>query len=283
MKIAATVILYCPDEMVIENIQSYINSVERLYIVDNSEIRVTQITERLTRFPNSVYLHDGENKGIAARLNQACNQAKKEGYDWLLTMDQDSSFQKETFITYLNCVNTFSGKDGVSMFGISYFEKDWDPQICNSIKVNHLITSGSLLNLQLVSVIGGFDEKLFIDEVDFEYCLRSVIKGFGIFRFTNIFLTHNLGETSFHRSLKTSKVTSRVLHSPPRIYYMTRNLLYVRSKYRKTFGSEIKARKRTLLNRFKNNILYNKERFQVIKYIAKGFLDYRRDRMGKLE
>lgn len=283
MKIAAIVILYNPNEIVIGNIQSYINSVERLYIIDNTEVPVTQITERLCELPNSVYLHDHENLGIATRLNQASSMARNDGYDWLLTMDQDSSFKEDTLINYLKCVNTFKEKGTISMFGISYFEEKTGNQFCNSIKVNHLITSGSLLNLQLVPVIGGFDENLFIDEVDFEYCLRSVLKRFGIFRFTNIFLTHNLGETSYHRSFKNSKLTSRVLHSPERIYYMTRNLLYVRSKYRKTFTSEIKLRKKILLNRFKNNILYNKKRFLVIKYIAKAYWDYKKNRMGKLE
>ncbi|HUZ60330.1 MAG TPA: hypothetical protein VMU83_16280 [Hanamia sp.] len=283
MKIAATVILYYPNEIVIRNIQSYINSVERLYIVDNTEIPVAQITERLIEFPNSIYLHDGENKGIAARLNQASHLATKEGYDWLLTMDQDSSFQEKILINYLNCFHSFAGKEKVSMFGISYFEKMTNLQICNSIKVNELITSGSLLNLQLVPVIGEFDEKLFIDEVDFEYCLKSVLNGFGIFRFTNIFLTHNLGETSYHRSFKTFKLTSRVLHSPERIYYMTRNILYVQSIYGKATFNEIKIRKMKLLNRYKNNLLYNKKRFQVIKYIAKGYWDYKKNRMGKLK
>ena len=283
MKIAGTVILYYPDDNVIENISSYLNSVDILYIVDNTEMPISEITDALKKIPNTIYLHDDENKGIAARLNQVSDLASKDNYDWLLTMDQDSSFPNGTLINYLKCTNEFEGKEKVSMFGINYGEHVADLNVCNSIKVNHLITSGSLLNLKLLSAIGGFDEKLFIDEVDFEYCLRSVSTGFNILQFPNIFLFHNLGQTSFHHSFKTTKLTSRVLHSPVRLYYMTRNFLYVQSKYRETFSGEINLRRKILFNRIKNNILYNKERFKVINFVLKGFRDYKRDRMGKLK
>ena len=283
MKIAATVILYHPDEIVIENISSYINSVEKLYIVDNTEMPLNEIRDALKKFPNAIYLNDRENKGIAARLNQVSNLASNDGYDWLLTMDQDSSFPNESFINYLSCTNSFEEKEKVSMFGISFDKKVAGSNICNSIKVNHLITSGSLINLNLMPAIGRFDEKLFIDEVDFEYCLRSIVNGFNIIQFDNIFLMHNLGQTSYHRSFKTTKLTSRVLHSPVRIYYITRNFLYVQSKYKETFPDEINLRRKVLFNRIKNNILYNKERFKVINYVLKGFRDYKKNRLGKLE
>ena len=283
MKIAATVILYYPDENVIENILSYVNSVEKLYLVDNTETPSKLITDNLKRFTGAVYIHDGENQGIAARLNHVSNLASEDGFDWLLTMDQDSSFGGNTFINYLNCFTSFENKGNVSMFGINHVKESDDPDVCNAVNVNHLITSGSVLNLRLVNEIGGFDEKLFIDEVDFEYCLRSVAKGFGIIQFTNIFLTHNLGQTSQHRSFKTTKLTSRVLHSPVRMYYMTRNFLYVETKYRHSFPDEINLRRKVLFNRIKNNILYNKERFKVINDALKGFRDYKKNKFGKLE
>jgi len=283
MKIAATVILYYPDENVVKNVLSYANAVGKLYVVDNSEVFSKLVMESVKRFNNAVYIHDGENNGIAARLNQVARLAVNDGFDWLLTMDQDSSFEGITFINYLSCIEAFGKKENVSMFGVNYLEKEATSNTCNALNVNHLITSGSLLNLKLMPGIGGFDEKLFIDEVDFEYCLRSVVKGFKIIEFTNIFLTHNLGQTSQHRSFKTAQLTSRVLHSPVRMYYMTRNFLYVHSGYIDTFPAEIDIRRKVLLNRFKNNILYNRQRFKVMKNIVKGFRDYRKGRMGKLK
>jgi rhamnosyltransferase len=282
MKIAATVILYYPKEFVINNIKSYVHSVERLYIVDNSEIQSMEILQAFTGFENIIYLHDGDNKGIALRLNHVCNLAIKEGFDWILTMDQDSSFEETSIKNYFKCVTAFAQKEKVSIFGINYSTKISASDICDPEVVNELITSGSILNLSAFPVIKGFDEKLFIDEVDFDYCLRSIINGFELICFPNIFLNHELGETLYYRSFKSIKLTPRVLHTPVRMYYMVRNFFYIKSRYREIFDNEINERKKILLNRLKNNILYNRQRFKVIKYIAKGFWDYRKNCMGKL-
>jgi rhamnosyltransferase len=280
MKIAATVILYHPDNNLLQNIQSYAAVVEKLYIVDNTEKPEEKLIRHIREFKNTIYLHDGENKGIAARLNQVSELAITGGFDWLLTMDQDSVFHNGMLTNYLHCINNYPEKESVSMFGVTFSEGEYESGNCNPVRVNHLITSGSMVNLQLFPITSGFNEDLFIDEVDFEYCLRSVARGFNIIQLKNIFLSHHLGETSQHRSLKTSKITSRVLHSPRRIYYMTRNFLYVQSKYKETFPEEINLRRKILLNRIKNNILYNKQRLKVIRYALKGFTDYKKNRMG---
>lgn len=282
MKIAAVVILYNPAKDVIRNINSYLEAINLLYIVDNSTHPSTQIQAFFIGEQKVVYLHDGENKGISSRLNQVIGLASKGGYEWLLTMDQDSYFGNGVFSAYLQCCKKFENKDKVSLFGTVYFTTVTSRNDCNFSDVNHLITSGSIMNLKLTEQIGGFDEKLFIDEVDFEYCLRSRLLGFRILQFQNIFLIHALGEVSNHRSLKNNKITARVLHSPLRLYYITRNFLYISAKYKSIFPAEIKKRKKILFNRIKNNLLYNKDRFKVLKFIARGVLDYGRRRMGKL-
>jgi rhamnosyltransferase len=282
MKIAATVILYNPSEIVLNNIGSYIESVEKLYVVDNSEVISTSMIESNVHSDKVVYIHDGENKGIAARLNQVCDRAKQDQYQWLLTMDQDSSFSEGMLNDYLNCLNAFEGAQVVSMFGVNYTDDRLVEEKCHPTDVNHLITSGSILNLKLWSTIGKFDEDLFIDEVDYEYCLRSVLQGFRIIEFSNIFLDHSLGQVSQHLSFKTIERTSRVLHSPERLYYITRNFLYVQSRFHNSFPEEIKKRKKVFLNRIKNNLLYNKARVEVLKFIIKGAVDYRKRRMGRM-
>ncbi len=181
---------------------------------------------------------------------------QKDEYDWLLTMDQDSRFSSQNFSIISIASTNFNKKKTSSMFGTNHAEKITTGDFCNSVSVKHLITSGSMLNLKVESEIGGFDENLFIDEVDFEYCLRSVLNGFQVIQFTNIFLEHNLGETVNRRSFKNNKTNARVLHSPQRLYYITRNFLYVQSKYKKAFPDEIRERKKNFLNRIKNNILY---------------------------
>ncbi|HRI19294.1 MAG TPA: glycosyltransferase, partial [Panacibacter sp.] len=103
MKIAGAVILYYPDENITRHILSYIHVLDKLYVADNSENKNNALFEQIIKIKNVVYLHDGENKGIASRLNQAAKLAIEEGCEWLLTMDQDSYFEKNTVDAYLNC------------------------------------------------------------------------------------------------------------------------------------------------------------------------------------
>lgn len=282
MGIAGTVILYYPDQNIFFNVQSYLHSLEKLYIIDNSENPLKEIVGSILKLPNVIYLHDGENKGIASRLNQVCSIAVEDGYSWLLTMDQDSSFTQKKLEEYLNCIKNYTSKEKVAMFGIRYFGEKKSKNICEFIEINDLITSGSVINLDNFYLVGGFDENLFIDEVDFDFCLNSVTHGYKIIQFQNIFLNHNLGHLSYHRSLKTNKLTPRTLHSPLRIYYGVRNFLYVQSKFKNNFKEDMSIKRKGLMNRIKNNILYNKKRWLVIKYIFKAVLDYSNSKMGKL-
>jgi rhamnosyltransferase len=144
-----------------------------------------------------------------------------------------------------------------------------------------LITSGSIVNLERYGEIGAFDEKLFIDQVDFDYSFRSRLEGFKTIRFNNVYLQHSLGKESEHISFKNFKKTKRSLHSPVRIYYMTRNFFYMRRKYSQHFPEEIAHMKKDLLYRLKNNFLYSPHRFALVKAFLSGYADYRKGKMGK--
>jgi len=280
MSIAATVILFHPSSSVPGNIQSYSPFVDKVYIIDNSEETAETRVPGISRIPRCVYLHDGENKGIAARLNQACALAKADGYTHLLTMDQDSAFKTGDIKTYLTCIDAFPGKDRVAMFGVEFMEEHQLPGACQPQETEHLITSGSILNL--AADAGGFDEHLFIDMVDTEYCYKSIIAGYKIIQFKNILLEHRLGTTVYKKSVKNLRYTPRNLHAPVRIYYIVRNYLYLKSKYGQRFGEDIARNRQSVLNRIKNNLLYNRQRLSVLKYIIRGITDFNRNRMGKI-
>jgi len=281
-KIAATVILYYPDQHTYTNILSYIDQVEILYVLDNSEISYREMIEMLLPKSKVQYIHDGVNKGIAFRLNQAALLAIQAGFDLLLTMDQDSSFEKEVLVTYFNCIENSAGKNKVAMYGLQSEGKDNSILSCASHEATQLITSGSVVNLSIYKEINGFDENLFIDGVDLEYCYRSILAGFSIIKLDHLYLHHKLGNISYHRSLKNFKLTSRTFHSPIRIYYMVRNYLYLKSKYQHYFKDEMKIQRKDLGIRIKNNLLYGNNRFPLLKYIYKAFIDYKKNNMGKI-
>jgi rhamnosyltransferase len=280
MKIAACVILYKPDESVIQNIQSYITQIRKLYLIDNTESEILNFQRLYDSLSQIIIIHDNINEGIAKRLNQACRLALQDGFDYLLTMDQDSFFDERMMKEYFKCIQSYPLKEKVAMFGLNY-EQQISDSTCNYNKVKVLITSGSVINLHSHRNIGDFDENLFIDFVDTGYSFKSVLKGYELVQFLNIYMHHEIGTTTQHRSIKNLKSSKRSIHSSIRLYYMTRNFLYLKKKHKKNFEKEISAHKKDLLNRIKNKLLYNSNRLQTLKMLIKAYLDYKKNRMGK--
>lgn len=275
--IAGVVISFYPDQRFNQHIQSYLPGIDHLYVLDNSE-PAFEFKDIVTRNIKITLIQNGKNEGIATRLNQAASMARDAGYNWLLTMDQDSYFDPEHLSAYLEYALEYPERQQAAMFGV---ETVFTPEIISNIAnpVERLITSGSLLNLRLFEDIGGFDESLFIDEVDHEYCYRAILKGYQNIQFSHIFLHHELGEAVVVHSLKGKRKTA--FHSPIRLYYMVRNYLYLRQKYAPAFEKDLNIRARDLMHRIKNNLLHGPHKAVLIKMIFQAYWDYKKGRMGK--
>lgn len=276
MKISGTVILYNPTEIALKNIQTYLHAIDKLYIFDNSIEKSILIPPEILIKSN--YYHDGENQGIAKRLNQAINYSKNDGFDFLLTMDQDSSFSEIHLMNYLDFIKNENKKNTISMFGVRYYENKKE----NNKKETYneiLITSGSIVNVKTAVKIKGFDENLFIDGVDTEYCLNSFRNGFKTKCYNTVFLNHTLGEENRIKNL-LGKYITRVTHSPIRIYYIIRNHLYLIKKY-PDFRFHIKNN--LLINEIKNGILYSGKPLTCTLAIILALIHSKINTMGKLK
>ena len=69
MNIAGVVILYNPDENVINNIKSYLEELDCLYVFDNTETANEILVEKIKCLPRVRYISFCENKGISFALN----------------------------------------------------------------------------------------------------------------------------------------------------------------------------------------------------------------------
>ena len=277
-KIAASVIIYHPGPDVQKNISSYLDHVEHLYIADNSVPKYI-FPSTLLEHPKITVISNGGNEGIAKRLNQMANLAIKDGYEWLLTMDQDSYFNPDHISSYLEYMQAYADTSQVAMFGVETVQK---PELIGDFteKVIKLITSGSLLNLALYPTVGPFDENLFIDEVDYEYCYRAGRKGYSIIQFTHIYLEHQLAKDVKVKTL-TGSVKKTKLHPPLRSYYMFRNYLYVRAKYKAHYPKEIREQGAALFHWLKNNLFYGSSKWDTLKMLFRAVSDYKTGKMGK--
>ncbi len=275
--ITAIIVLYNPDHSVMENIESYIDRVDKVYVVDNSEYKNNFLIKELQKNKKIKYIDNKGNRGIAHALNVGADNAIKDGYNLLLTMDQDSKVTSN-MISYMLPFLDKNNNAIVSPYHASQYISE-SLKGSDSSFVLTTMTSGNLLNLRLYKKIGPFREKLFIDYVDNEYCLRANKHGYKIVQVNNAILKHNLGNLRQHRILwKTFHSTN---HSPIRRYYAFRNRIYMINTYKNDFPAYCKYERNRFFIDFIIVLIYEKEKLQKFKMMFLGIRDGLKNKYGK--
>ena len=227
---AAVVVLYNPDHTILENIASYIDCVSFIYIVDNSDLSNESVFLN-SSFKNKLsYVFNNGNLGIAKALNIGCRMAINAGVEWVLTMDQDSNFSVLNNQMISSISNANDAK--IALYYPDYLIDDlvYDRYIKENNEPIVVMTSGNVINLNIYNTIGGFEDKLFIDYVDIDYCLKIKKAGYKISNLPGAVLKHELGQSKHISFFSIKAIVTN--HSSLRRYYITRNRLYVKNKKR---------------------------------------------------
>jgi len=275
-KIDGVVVLYHPDNTIFDNIDSYINGLSTLYVIDNSEIKNEKLIEKLkVKYPTIKYIDNGGNQGIAHALNIGAKLAIENGADWLLTMDQDSKFENNDLQKMIQWVEENKTID----IGIVSPMHEVDEKKKYKFYKTITMTSGNLLNLDIYKYIGGFREDFFIDCVDTEFCLRLKKYNLAIKRIEDVVLTHQLGNKEEINSFGISfSVTN---HNYMRRYYITRNRFRIWNEYENIDKPYIQFEKIVTIKEIIKIILAESDKFLKLKYSIRGYLDYRNSKYGK--
>lgn len=280
-KISAVVILYNPEICVLDNITTYVDNVDKLYIVDNSEQKNIFFIDKIKNYQNAHYIDNQGNQGIAHALNVGANKAIDDGYEWILTMDQDSVATPGMLDNMLDYFAHAADINHISIIA-PFHANSYHPECTSNEPYSEVLstmTSGNLLNLKLYEKIGPFIAELFIDYVDNEYCLRSKLKGCKVIQVNNAILKHNLGELKQHKILWKSFFSTN--HSPIRRYYAFRNRIYIIKTYKYDFPEYCKMEKSRFFIDFFVILFYEKKKLQKFKMMALGIKDGLRNKYGK--
>jgi rhamnosyltransferase len=229
--ICAGIVLYNPNEKrLTENIESILPQVSMLILVDNSSINTESILNIWRQDSKIKIIKNIKNEGIAKALNQMCEKASVENYEWILTLDQDS-------VCPGNLIEKFLKFTEYSDIGIicPRFELNINGHLLKKMTknfdyVDYCITSASLTNLEAWNKSGKFDEWMFIDCVDYDFCLKLKNSGYKIIRVNNIIISHEVGNPQIKKLLFGWEIVLHN-HNPLRNYYISRNTVYILKKY----------------------------------------------------
>jgi len=217
--------------------------VDKIYIIDNGSLFLVRNFDGFGNVENIIL---GENRGIAAAINIGVNQARLADYKYILLLDQDSILPKGMVNNYLKWIGDLllSTRQSVAALGpryqdprtgrMSFFVRfKWfrnsylsNPYNSPFVQTDFLISSGSFFPVEIFDKVGMLDERLFIDHVDTEWCLRAASKGFKFFGIWNVVMEHSIGEGGV--SLWLFRWRTQPIHKSFRLYYIARNsiLLY---------------------------------------------------------
>lgn len=219
-----------PDAEVVQRAKRHILQLDRLIIVDDGSTD-SQALDELSG-SGFVIIKLATNSGIAFALNTGMKIALKDGADYILNIDQDSILD-EGYISKV--LKTFDEAAHATRLGIVVTDAvNHVPSIPPKYSpegfglVEEAIQSGLVVSAGCLKSIGFLDEKLFIDCVDIEFCLRARDSGWNIAVGPGTNITHSLGRQEPYRPFGRQRVhngqtVTYQYHPPFRRYYIMRN------------------------------------------------------------
>lgn len=276
MKLAAVIVLYNPEEKNILNINHYLEEINKLYIVDNSDDKI----ERVKSTKKIEYIKLNENTGIAYALNLGAKKAIQENYKYLLTLDQDTKINSQI----IKEMKEYLIKNKDKKLGlISPYQKvNCDEKLETKEKIEdriEVMTSGNIINLDVYTKIGGFKDWLFIDCVDTDYCMNLHKNGYKVLRLNNILVEHELGHLVIHKLFKKKYYCYN--HNPIRRYYIVRNNLYINAMYKDLYPEYCAWLLKVQKGQVKRILVFEKNKIKKLMMMFKGYQDYKKGIKGK--
>ncbi len=275
----AGIVTFQPDfDRLKENLDSVTAQAAKVYIADNHSDHIKELKELLAGYENTELIENDQNYGIARALNQMCEKAQKDGYQWILTLDQDTVIP-ENLISKLGTY-TDDDRNGIICPAVHY--EGWDEVRAGDGETNYVyacMTSASLTRLSAWEKAGKFREEYFIDFVDNEFCMKLGLNGYKVLRVNSCMIHHRLGESGTKKTLGVQR--RYVRHSPVRQYYMARN--------NAAFIREYKAHLPYMKEKIKlyyvlfHELINSRSKKETITCISRGLRDARRGKMGKYE
>lgn len=261
-----------------ENLESVIHQVGGICIVDNSTDPDLQKKVFAFQQDESIHVLSNErNFGIAAAQNIGMKWALQQGYDAFFLLDQDSKLIEETVSILVREYNyVLDSNENIACIGPLAFDRDKSEEAVyhsyrngeeRIIKVQQTLSSGSLIPKSAFIQIGGMEEDLFIDLVDYEWCWRAEKMGYSTYVTQEVKMAHRLGEDRYHFLGKSIGVPSPIRH-----YYQFRNTLIMFNRSYVPLNFKLKY---MLILPFKFFFftLFVKPRAVRFRMITKGIID----------
>lgn len=229
MKVLAGIVLYHPDIVRLqENMDAVCGQVDEVLLINNGsdDERMHAI---IGEYGNATIIDNDDNLGIAAALGQIMRYAVDHQYNWVLTLDQDSICMPELVARYSQYVDL----ERIGILTCNIVDRNFTEEKMrveeSCTDVSKCITAGAFMCVAAYRQTDGYNDRLFIDAVDFDICYNMRQHGYRIVQIGYDGILHEVGHGRNVRILWRKFISYN--HPPFRQYYRARNARYLVLKY----------------------------------------------------
>jgi len=193
------------------------------------------------RARGAAVLQHQDNPGLASGFNRGIEYARAQGFEFVLLLDQDSLLAPDMVPVLLEHYRQLSRAAPIAAVGPQFTDPRTEikaPFVRFGFPLNHkihsaaggvvacdfLISSGSLIPLAVLDAVGMMDESLFIDNIDMEWCMRAHASGYTLYGIFAASMRHTIGKQVTSRNWWCGRT---FVHDPQRLYYSTRNRVWL--------------------------------------------------------
>lgn len=269
-KIGALFVLYNPSEKELLNIIRMSLLYDITYVYDNTEYKVNYIDK--LRNSGIQYFGYRRNDGLSIAYNFILKRAILEEIEWLSLYDQDSIISEEMVNRLKKFAENVTEKNIACL--VPYIQySSVKPNYHKTREITWSINSGQMLNIKNIIKKGlRFDENLFLDRVDRDFCKQIELAELKIIQVGDTLLKQKLGV----------EYKGYNIHSALRNYYIAKNRLYYNNKYYgKILGNIFSIFQTT--KQIINILIVGKNTKENILMIKEGCKDYFLGNLGKKE
>lgn len=276
------VVTYHPKLELEKNLEAISSAVRRIFVIDNGSTTGLDILNRIETRPKVTLLRLGYNLGIATALNRGVKLALDSGVDWVLTLDQDTFLRAESIGKMLEAYDIHPRKKQVGILAPFHYDRvsGYQSRYLRGLRGPYttrqiVMSSGSLIPRATFEKVPFYDDDLFIDLVDHDFCLKVRKAGLEVIIVKEAQMAHSLGNIKRH-SFGPISFFSYNYH-PERQYYRARNRVIL---YRRHFGNWVWQDQEFAVKDLIKVILVEENRWEKLKAIWQGTVDGILGRMG---
>lgn len=288
MRISAIIVTFNSGEKIKNVVHKLSTQVEKIFIIDNNSAKKEKVLD-LKNQEKVEIICSSENIGLAAAQNIGIKKSIDENFEWILFLDDDSEVEDDFVEELKKGYYSYEEKEKLGIVAPNILFKNLEKKIAYPIKskvfirrvsfngqkyiddVMFVISSGSLMKIDMIKKMGLFEERFFIDHIDVEYCLRINSNNYKIRVVESSKLYQKVGNTSYKKIWKIKIYPTN--HKSQRQYTKFRNAIWTWKKY---FFKEFKYVTYDILlmiNHMIRVLCFESNKNKNVRFILKGLKD----------